>query len=316
MGIENISTGYKPEFALGALYHGFNAGNADEASQLELIKNYLANTKTMAEMPLDIEKQQLANQGAVFDNMRKSLEGNQAQEMNTPERIGMFGQAKQAGYQQEIDKSDLAALLKPFAQKQLLLEQESKTQRLGLDNQLAQIDSLLSNGGFDQYGNQATPQQMQQWAGLRKQIIDRMGETPEMSGKTAIEHIRGGYDLQKAGIMADANRDAANAGGKAAWAQAIKPATDFIVQTQHDLTRLNDKSMDEQISIKLATQGLKKGTAAYAAAEKTTKAAMRAQLERQLQEGMQYLDMVRRASGMMGPSGEAPTGQQKPIHLE
>ena len=76
MGIENISTGYKPEFALGALYHGFNAANADEASQLELIKNYLANQKAQMELPT------------------AALEGSRSLLMGTPENVTAYAQGQ------------------------------------------------------------------------------------------------------------------------------------------------------------------------------------------------------------------------------
>lgn len=54
MGIENISTGYKPEFALGALYHGFNAGSADNASQLSNLIQEQALQKARIADPMDL----------------------------------------------------------------------------------------------------------------------------------------------------------------------------------------------------------------------------------------------------------------------
>ena len=58
MGIENIATGYKPEFALGALYHGFNAGSADNASQLSNLNQEQALQKSRIGDPLDLIKKQ------------------------------------------------------------------------------------------------------------------------------------------------------------------------------------------------------------------------------------------------------------------
>lgn len=58
MGIENIATGYKPEFALGALYHGFNAGSADNASQLSNLIQEQALQKSRIGDPLDLIKKQ------------------------------------------------------------------------------------------------------------------------------------------------------------------------------------------------------------------------------------------------------------------
>jgi len=54
MGLEQISTGYKPEFALGALYQGYNAGNADNAAQLENLSKEWELQKSRAEDPYKV----------------------------------------------------------------------------------------------------------------------------------------------------------------------------------------------------------------------------------------------------------------------
>ena len=65
MAYQEISTGYKPEFALGALYHGFNAGSADNASQLSNLIQEQALQKSRIGDPLDLIQKfydsQLAN---------------------------------------------------------------------------------------------------------------------------------------------------------------------------------------------------------------------------------------------------------------
>lgn len=48
-----ISTGYTPQFALGALYQGFNAANADSLGEEELLKAFLANQREQQSQPLD-----------------------------------------------------------------------------------------------------------------------------------------------------------------------------------------------------------------------------------------------------------------------
>jgi hypothetical protein len=48
-----ITTGYTPEFALGALYQGFNAANADSLGEEELLKAFLANQREQQSQPLD-----------------------------------------------------------------------------------------------------------------------------------------------------------------------------------------------------------------------------------------------------------------------
>ena len=58
MTIPTIDTGYKPEFGLGALYQGFNAANSDQASELELIKQFLANQREQQMQPIDVSQAQ------------------------------------------------------------------------------------------------------------------------------------------------------------------------------------------------------------------------------------------------------------------
>lgn len=48
-----ISTGYKPNYALGALYQGFNAADADEASLQNIMHQFLQNQREQQQEPLD-----------------------------------------------------------------------------------------------------------------------------------------------------------------------------------------------------------------------------------------------------------------------
>lgn len=48
-----ISTGYIPEFALGALYQGMNASNANAQSQEDVLRAFLANQREQNTQPLD-----------------------------------------------------------------------------------------------------------------------------------------------------------------------------------------------------------------------------------------------------------------------
>ena len=43
--MQNIETGYKPEFGLGAWFAGENAANTEAANEEELIKSFLANQR-------------------------------------------------------------------------------------------------------------------------------------------------------------------------------------------------------------------------------------------------------------------------------
>jgi hypothetical protein len=79
-----ISTGYTPEFALGALYQGMNASNANAQSQEDLLKSYLSNQREQYAQPLDqIIKTWEANHAQDklddFDYRQKALEGYKGQ---------------------------------------------------------------------------------------------------------------------------------------------------------------------------------------------------------------------------------------------
>jgi len=209
MALQEISTGYKPEFALGGLYHGFNAANAEDMSQEEILKQFLLNQREQQMQPLDIEKAQLANQGTVFDNMVKELSGAQAQVQNTPEQLFGFGQAKQAGYDKAVRENEVGQLLQPFIKQQLPIEQSAKTVQLDIAKQIADIDKVLA-GGADPFGNVAAPNQLPLWEKERAALVSRLGNTPELAGKTALAQLNNQAEFDKAttvaGIAADASR--------------------------------------------------------------------------------------------------------------
>ncbi len=90
-----ISTGYQPEFGLGALYQGFNAANADKLNEEEVLKAYLQNQKDIREAPLNQTiKQWEAKQAAGKMNdpeyLAKILEGYKGQ-MNSQIAAGNKG---------------------------------------------------------------------------------------------------------------------------------------------------------------------------------------------------------------------------------
>lgn len=79
-----ISTGYTPEFALGALYQGMNASNANAQSQEDLLKSYLSNQREQYSQPLDQiiktwEASHAQDKLNDFDYRQKALEGYKGQ---------------------------------------------------------------------------------------------------------------------------------------------------------------------------------------------------------------------------------------------
>lgn len=131
MAIQQMETGYKPEFGLGALYSGWNAGNTMRSNEEELLRQILANKQKEQEMPYDLAVKRLA--------------GNEADTMNTPESImqkiqGILGLAKlqqaQGQTAQEIQESDSASKI---------AENQNKTGTNLLDNMIRKLQ-LEGNG--------------------------------------------------------------------------------------------------------------------------------------------------------------------------
>jgi len=102
MAIEQISTGYKPEFALGALYHGFNAGNADNASRLANLQAEWELQKSQAEDPYKV--------------MEAILAGNRANAMNDPEMLKLYTDGYGGQMESQIAAGKTAKALQPFKQ--------------------------------------------------------------------------------------------------------------------------------------------------------------------------------------------------------
>lgn len=214
-GLPMIETGYKPEFGLGALYQGFNAANADQSAQEELLKQFLANQREQSMQPLDIEKQKLQNQGTVFDNMVKELSGNQAQAQNNPTMLGNFAQAKDAGNQEAIRKNEVGQLLHPFVKEQVPIEQGAKTQQLGMHKDLSDYQRLLSTNRLDS-GEELTASQRKMLQGKVDEITGLLSKTPEQAGKTALEQMKGENRLAETDLAGQWALRAAEARAKAA----------------------------------------------------------------------------------------------------
>ncbi len=65
--MQNIETGYKPEFGLGAWFAGQNAANTEAANEEELIKSFLANQQSLQMNPLLVQKQGYDNDVASYN---------------------------------------------------------------------------------------------------------------------------------------------------------------------------------------------------------------------------------------------------------
>lgn len=290
MAFPQIETGYKPEFGLGAVYQGFNAANADQSAEMELIKQFLANQREQQMQPLDIQKAQLSNQGTVFDNMTKGLQGAQAQAQNNPAMLQSFLQDKRAGYNKNIRADELESILQPFKKEAAPSQGQQMVAGAKSDATLGDLQQRI-----------ITMPPGPEREALYKQYTDAVGTrgfTPEFWGKNEVENTKGYWDLEKAGVAASATRDAAHTGGKAAWAQAIGPATQEVKTLREQLTKLNSNEFSDQLAQMLITKGLKKGTPEYTAALETTKKQWRTELEGSLKNAEGQLRAIYLASGI------------------
>ena len=298
MALPMIETGYKPEFGLGAVYQGFNAANADMSAEEELVKQFLANQRERQMQPLDIRKANLTNEGMVFDNMKKSLEGHQSQAMNTPELLQAFVADKQAGFNKNIRQDELDGLLHRFRKDAVPSQGQTLVADAGADAQLAgERQRILAMP--DGPERRAAAEQYSRNVATR-------GYTPEFWGKNEVENTKGYWDLEKTGIMASAQRDAAHAGGKAAWAQALPVVRQELSSLEDKLTKLNNNALGDLIEQAVVTRGIPKGTQAYEDAKKTVKTEWRTQLEKELKAARENYNTVLQASGLFNSGTPVP----------
>ena len=316
---QQIQTGYTPEFSLGGYFSGMNAANTQDSNMLEMIKQFLANQREQMSMPLDLENKELVNKGLGFTNRVKNLEATQADAMNNPDMIQNFANAKNEDSMAKIRTGEIENLLQPFKLQAAPQQGQKMVGDAEMDNKLVQLETQIAN--------EKDPLKQMALTNQRNQLVALRGYTPKHWGEIDKENTAGGwkYDtaIDSANIHAAASRDAAQAGGKAAWAQAIKPATDMVVQTQHDLARLDQNQMQDEIARRVATQGFKPGTKEYQAALVTEKTILRNALQSQYQQALRFLDDIRTQSGLqsMGvqnpnPTNSAPPGTaQNPIKI-
>lgn len=188
MAIQQMETGYKPEFGLGALYSGWNAGNTMRSNEEELLRQILANKQKEQEMPYDLAVKRLA--------------GNEADTMNTPESImqkiqGILGLAKQQQAQgqtaQEIQESDSASKI---------AENQNKTGTNLLANMIR--NKQLEQGSNIGFGmGTASPREGDGNLGLYQDVINNPNITPEQ--KMLIQQ-----DAEKSGMLSKFNPEIKN----------------------------------------------------------------------------------------------------------
>lgn len=129
MPIQQIETGYKPEFGLGAAFAGENAANVDMNNQLELIKQFLANQREQQMQPLDI-------------NVR-SMESDRATQARSPEML----QAYKDLYLAQRDTTKAAGdKARELSHLDIATGRQELRHKQAMGNLLAKLDALKVGG--------------------------------------------------------------------------------------------------------------------------------------------------------------------------
>lgn len=134
MAINNIETGYKPEFGLGAVYQGFNAANTEQANELEMIKQFLANQREQTMLPLD--------------ERIKSMEAARADRAATPEMLDAYSKGY-IGQSQSQEAAGRKAM--ETAQSDINLTNAFNKNKLTSEQFLEKLNELKKSGviGFN-----------------------------------------------------------------------------------------------------------------------------------------------------------------------
>lgn len=174
-----VETGYKPEFALGALYAGENAANSQAMGQEELIKAFLANQRERQSQPLDMDI--------------LGLKAARDRAMNTPEDIDQYRRGYNGQMKSQEVAGDTAQILAPFRRNTEQLQLENDANKQNVLRTVMDIDSKLNQGGsLDEQGNLVpfTEQDKSVLGKLRQKHIEQLASTPEFYQKQSLQSDR------------------------------------------------------------------------------------------------------------------------------
>jgi len=173
-----ISTGYKPEYGLGAVYQGINAADSEALNQEEIIKAYLANQREQQMQPLDVQTKQWDAASA-----QDKLNNPQYRKMALDGFIGQMQLQAAAG--------ETAQLLAPFKRQTEQAQLGYDKGKLDVLRTIQDIDSKLrSGGGTDEQGNVVpfSPQDKATMEQLRQSHVADLANTPEFFQKQTLRN--------------------------------------------------------------------------------------------------------------------------------
>lgn len=240
-----ISTGYQPEFGLGALYQGFNAANADKLNEEEILKAFLQNQKDKREAPLNqIMKQWEAKQaeGKMNDPeyLAKMIEGYKGQ-MNSQIAAGNKGMRTwesdaAATNADNANKTQRASLLTQFMNDQLGQNYEAPTPLEGTNGQMGfnfgSASNALKNPNLTEQQRQLIMQDAMKRGENPLQnfskVQDALVNTPEHLQKMEQLNTKGDYSLE--GIRLRNEAMLANAKSRASQIVKDPKYTDIVAK--------------------------------------------------------------------------------------
>lgn len=290
-----ISTGYKPEWGLGAVYQGINAADSEALNQEELIKSFLANQRETQMQPLDVQV--------------RGLEAAQAGVQNTPDMLKRFAQSKQAGYDKAQRENELGALMQPFLKEKAPLEGKAQVDQALQNSNLLELQKTIDSG-VDRNGQPISPQDMQVLNQEYQKQIALRGQTPELFGKLAVEDKKGQLDLEKQRLVNEGHLAAANASSSRSHqsevVKALSPIMGYLKNIDTQLAKIDTTETEMNIYRDLLSKGKKPSQQDVAKVKSQLKAELQAEKSRY--HGMvQY--MMKQIPGM----SEMPaTPEQKP----
>ena len=177
--MNEIKTGYTPEFGLGAFFQGVNAANADAFNEEELLKQRLANQQSQVMNPLEAQLKQLSIAPAKYEEALSKAR------LTDPEYIrSMLNERKGQAALAEVTGRKAKAL-EPFAIKaeQSKLENEFEDTDLLRRFRTGQ-DDLLAGGGTDPTTGQVvpyTPAQRQAAQNYNQGLLGILKNTPKFA---------------------------------------------------------------------------------------------------------------------------------------
>ena len=177
--INQIETGYKPEFALGAWFAAENARNAQLANEEELLKQRLANQQSQVINPLEAQLKQLSVAPAKYEEALSKAR------LTDPEYIrSMLNERKGQAAVAEVTGRKAKAL-EPFATKAEQFKLENEAQQTDLLSRFSTIqDDLLAGGGTDPTTGQVvpyTPAQRQAAQNYSQGLLGILKNTPKFA---------------------------------------------------------------------------------------------------------------------------------------